>query len=73
MWKTAGNDSSQAAKPRVLALCTREGARFCVLQKKIALTEIGATIFWRLKLFFFECIASRLVKLYYQRPAIHLN
>jgi hypothetical protein len=46
------------------------GFAYC---KKIALTEISATIFWQLKLFFFECIASRLVKLYYQRSAIHLN
>jgi len=53
-------------------LCTGEGARFRVL-KKIALTKIGTAAFWRFKFFFLQCIASRLVKLYYQRPAIHTN
>jgi hypothetical protein len=72
MWKTAGNDRSHAAKLRVLTLCTGEGARFGVLQK-IALTKISTAFFWRFKFFFLQCIASRPVKLYYQRPAIHLN
>jgi len=51
MWKTTGNDRSHAAKLRVLALCTGEGARFRVLEK-IALTKISTTVFWRFKFSF---------------------
>jgi hypothetical protein len=45
MWKTARNDSSDAAKLYVLTLCTGEGARFRALPKKMIMTKFATLEF----------------------------
>ena len=45
MWKTAGNDCSDAANLRVLTLCTVKGARFRASEKNPGMTKIVTLTF----------------------------